>query len=184
MNITARLFSVVIAIAAMTGAANATVYTLSGQGIGPATATGTITTDGTLGVLSQSDIIGVDLTVADANGSVAADTYILVIGADLTATAKGLFFNYDGIDAAFVTYSTDFESGYCMATGPGTCAGVPDSEAILVNNKLYQGPSLAGLNVEFATAAVSEPATWAMLIMGLGAVGATLRRRKAALFVA
>jgi PEP-CTERM motif len=40
------------------------------------------------------------------------------------------------------------------------------------------GPPLPGVPVVEPVAAVPEPATWAMLLVGLGGIGATLRRRR------
>jgi len=181
MRSTTRFLSAAIAMAAMTSAAHATtVYTLSGQGIGSATATGTITTDGTLGVLTQANITGVNITVADGGGSAAVDSFTTLSGTDLTATASGLFFDYGGGSSEyFVTFSSDTTSAYCIATGSPTCSGVPDSEVIEVNSVIHQGPSLAGSTVEIATAGVPEPATWAMVLVGFGLAGAAMRRRTA-----
>lgn len=52
------------------------------------------------------------------------------------------------------------------------------SAAQLPTNDRDDGFKLSKLVVK-ATPAVPEPATWAMLIMGFGAIGASLRRRKA-----
>lgn len=46
----------------------------------------------------------------------------------------------------------------------------------LASNAAGVGPILA--DVEYAVAAVPEPAEWAMLVTGLGAAGAALRRRR------
>jgi hypothetical protein len=81
---------------------SATVYDLVNQGIAPATATGTITTDGMLGVLSQSDITALNITVDDgAHSFILTLPDLLFSGSDLSATASGLFFNYAAVDGGF-----------------------------------------------------------------------------------
>ena len=63
------LASILVVSSLATQIAHATVYNLVNQGIDPATATGTITTDGTIGVLSQSNITGLDILVSDGTNS-------------------------------------------------------------------------------------------------------------------
>jgi hypothetical protein len=175
-----RVVPVAIMATAMTDAAHATVYNLIDEAIGPARATGTITTDGALGVLSISDITGVDITVAEGSNALAVDDTTTIIGSALTATAKGLFFDFAGDSiSAFVTYSSVGEnSGYCIATGSVACHLVYNDESIEVDSTVYDGRSLAGSTVEIATAVVPESATWVMMLVGVGAVGAVLRRRQ------
>ena len=58
---------------------------------------GTITTDGTLGTLTSSDITGYSLTVANANRTdtlTAHNSSESIGGSGVTATASGLFYNY------------------------------------------------------------------------------------------
>lgn len=179
MNFTTRILSAAIALAAMTSAAHATVYTLTGRDISPATATGTITTDGTLGVLSQANITGVDITVADAAGPVVVGSLITLAGTDLTATATGLFFTYGGQQGNeyFTTYDAAITAAFCISTGSQLCNGAADNQ-IVVNGTAYSSNAAPGSTVEIATTgAVPEPATWALMLLGFGGVGVVLRRR-------
>jgi hypothetical protein len=78
------------------GAADATVYAIEGQDIPPATISGTITTDGTLGALTLANIIGIDLTVSDGSNTVVLTIPYALVGSSLAATSAGLFFDYTG----------------------------------------------------------------------------------------
>jgi PEP-CTERM motif len=105
------------------------VYDLIGQG----NVQGTITTDGTLGVLSVGDITGWDLilngvgasfTLSKNTPSVQNNSGVLLSGADLTATPSDLMFNYSGKDNGVFAFQTTFYSGYhywCNAASAGIC---------------------------------------------------------------
>lgn len=62
---------------------------------------GTITTNGTIGALTQADILSWNLNLIDQlnsandSNSTPADSYIYFAGNGLTATATGLFFNFN-----------------------------------------------------------------------------------------
>ena len=155
----------------VTPIADATVYNLWNQDIAPGTATGTVTTDGTFGVLSQSNITSLNITVADPTNSFTLTFLdLLFFGSDLSATASGLFFNFSGVDGgvfAAVNFAT--LNGYCVASSPQSCEFTPASEALLVANQLFQGPVQTG-EVQIAVAAVPEPSTWAMLLIGFAGI--------------
>jgi hypothetical protein len=161
--------------------ANAMVYDLVNQNIAPGTASGTITTDGTLGVLSQSNITGLNITVADTTNSFTLTfSDLLFSGSDLSATATGLFFDFAGLDGGFfagVNLGPTF-NGYCVASLGQSCEFTPASEALLVASQLYQGPVQTGEVQIAAVAAVPEPSTWAMLLLGFAGIGFTAYRRK------
>jgi PEP-CTERM motif len=106
------------------------VYDTIGQG----NIQGTITTDGTLGVLSVGDITGWDLTLNGVGASftlskntpsVQNNSGVQLTGADLTATPGDLMFNYSGTDNGVFAFQTiPFYSGYnywCNATSAGIC---------------------------------------------------------------
>ena len=69
-----------------------------------------------------------------------------------------------------IDYDANVDSSYKITFGVNGAAAGPISNTIYVN----QG----------AGAAVPEPATWAMMIMGFGAAGALLRRRRTAILAA
>jgi hypothetical protein len=68
----------------------------------------------------------------------------------------------------------------CVASFGQSCEFIPASEAMLVASVLYQGPVETG-EVQIAVAAVPEPSTWAMLILGFAGLGFMAYRRKNAM---
>jgi hypothetical protein len=89
------------------------VYNFVAETIGPYTVTGTITTDGTIGTLSTSDIVAWDLTATDdSNPSISFNTatgFAFVAGSDLSATATQILFNFTGSDSS--SFDTGTTSG-------------------------------------------------------------------------
>ena len=70
--------------------------------------------------------------------------------------------------------------------GPQLFSGTTSAPTLLTGNfTLTGGPSGAGgiLTVKSLVAAVPEPGTWAMMIVGLGLAGSAMRRRKATMRV-
>jgi len=55
------------------------------------------------------------------------------------------------------------------------------AKSLVQNGAIKMNTFSAGLSVNAMRAAIPEPATWAMMILGFGAVGAVIRRRRAAL---
>jgi hypothetical protein len=102
-----------------------TVYTINASGTTPIvsgensplsdTVSGSITTDGTIGVLQSSNILSWDLDITDnlnpaydvvltpSNSKIVED-----LGNGLTASATGLFFNFSDSGAEFVIQGTTF----------------------------------------------------------------------------
>jgi hypothetical protein len=87
-------------------------YTVN-QAVGLGSVTGFITTDGTIGTLSNSDIVGWNLALNDghgdmfdlttANGQVRCNS---CVEGDLTASSSALMFNFSGPTEEFVFEST------------------------------------------------------------------------------
>src|SRR3974390_853371 len=99
--------SALLAVAALSGAATAADITYAvARSIGAGTVTGTITTDGQIGVLAQSDIVSWTLTLTDPNLvggspdtiSSASAAQTAVGGQDLVASARQITFNFDSAD--------------------------------------------------------------------------------------
>ncbi len=117
--------------------------------VGAGTVTGTITTDGTLGILHTANIIDWDLvlkngfgTTLDLTGPSAAAPVegADVVGSDLTASAQSLSFNFSATDGGFFviqenglfnggTYFCDgaLSQANCTAGGESDFPGVLDS---------------------------------------------------------
>jgi hypothetical protein len=95
------------------------------------TVNGSITTDGTIGVLGASDILSWNLDLIDdlnaANDVDLTNTNSAIIvfsGNNLTATATGLFFNYSGTGQFGIQEDGFFYSGeyyFCFSTGSADC---------------------------------------------------------------
>jgi hypothetical protein len=118
---------------------------------------------------------GLDYTaVPNENGRVD----LLIAGADPFSTnpADVLFNFYLGSDAGpnpnpFTSYSFDITS---LIT-PGQSYQIRFAE---VDNQGFFNMGVDNVSVLATTGAVPEPATWAMMLMGFGAVGFAMRRRK------
>ena len=96
---------------------------------GGGSVTGTVTTDGATGTLGTSDFLAWNLTLNGIGASTtitSADSgaAVLVQGADTTATATTLSFNYSGVDNGLLLFQDNLFSGntyWCNATSNGTC---------------------------------------------------------------
>ena len=100
--ITVVLFAVVAAPAALR--ADDIIYTVN-QPVGPGSVTGFITTDGTIGTLSSTDIVDWNLTLNDGYGNtvdlIPSNSTVGNTGTDLTASSSDLMFNFSGGFGAF-----------------------------------------------------------------------------------
>jgi hypothetical protein len=156
------------------------------------TITGTITTDGTLGFLNSSNILNYDLQLKDnlrptfdvdltsANSGIWIDT-----GNGLTASTADLSFDFSNAGAIFIIQGTTygFSSGYqyfCFQATGGPCVA---GETIVPDYYAVDGVAATGLTGTVSlNSGVPEPATWAIMALGVGMVGGGLRvrRRKSA----
>jgi hypothetical protein len=82
-------------------------------------ATGNITTDGVIGVLSTADITGWNLTLNDGTRThllqgPSLNSVVAVRGSHLTASATGLFFNFSGSDEGDVIFGDSTGAFLCF----------------------------------------------------------------------
>jgi hypothetical protein len=179
------------ALWALASSASATVY-VDTRDIGFTSLVGTldlsITTDDTIGVLTSANITDYSImflferpgqfeqfTLTPANSS------FLLNGTGLSATSTGLIFDFGASGFLLFQNPTPGSGGpfYCLQvdacfdfSGPGEAAG-PTAGFYLTN--YYQGPQVIASSVG---GAVPEPASWAMMLLGFGAVGFAMRRSK------
>ena len=102
------------------------------QPIGAGGVTGQIITDGKTGVLSQSDIVGWDLTVKGAGATInlsssGGQSAVQLQGGDVTASSTQLLFNFSGTDSGYLLFQSNSPglfSGakyYCDAENASVC---------------------------------------------------------------
>lgn len=116
-------------------------------------------------------------------GNIAGSQTFSLLAAGFNGDFSGTTFNYanrivfDGsYRGAYDTADTMFTlpTGYSVIRYPGRCDSSGSTAEDLCGSARY---TLTYSYTPFATGAVPEPATWAMMILGMGAVGFAMRRR-------
>jgi hypothetical protein len=174
-----RLLIAATAIALLSaGAASANVYDFSFTGDNGVHGSGTFTTGPTGSPFTVTDVTG---TIFDSEGSLGSNPFTIT-GLSMYAGADNLlFFPASGSPVAFVDFGgisfttsggTDFNFGGGGSNPSGTVLN--DS----TNDPVGLPQVFGSSNITLSVAAVPEAATWAMMILGLGAVGAGLRLQR------
>ena len=150
------------------------------------TVSGSIITDGTIGFLQTGNVLDYNLylidnldltqsvTLTPSNSKIYGNS---VNG--LSPSASGLSFNFSQAGALFLIQGNEhgYGSGYqyfCFQATSGPCAA---GETIVPNYYQTDGVVVTSLIGTVPLGAVPEPASWAMMIGGIGFVGGAMRRR-------
>ncbi|NVD44296.1 PEPxxWA-CTERM sorting domain-containing protein [Qipengyuania atrilutea] len=160
------------------------IIDLSGNGL---SATGSISTDGTIGVLDAGNITAFTFNLDDGFDTFTItedNAETLFGGAGFIATLDSLRFNFSNPDAFALFQNPIPASGrnfICFAGG--LCGGGSNRVSITVRTFgggiPQTGNQIVG-SVGTVNGAVPEPATWAMMLLGFAATGMAMRRRKQA----
>lgn len=167
-----------------TSSFGAIVYDVN-RTIGAGSVTGTVTTDGTLGVLLTSNFLDWELLLNDSITSLtlfgpnsgSTNSGLSIVGSDFSATSSDLIFDFNGIGYALFQNPNPGSGINYWCLDASNCTGEPTGESVYFNGPI-QLSSLSGQQVIASVSSVPVPAAvWLFGSALMGLVG--VRRKKA-----
>jgi hypothetical protein len=181
-----------MAMAFTASSASAITY-LASRAVGDAFIELSITTDDTLGVLSDQNILDWTLTLTQDDESFTlygpgdqdnVNSSHQIIGQALTATRRQLFFDFSALTESFFTLqspSIPSSEHLWYVFAPGSGAGEEGVIATIFADDFTStqriGPRAIAA-IDGVVPGIPEPATWALMITGFGLAGGMLRMRR------
>jgi hypothetical protein len=180
------------ALAVGSGAAHAQSVFVGQQAIGSATASYTVTTDGATGILQRSDLLSFTAILTNGATTVTFDTTApYFLGDALSSDGTNLYFDFDasagsyfGIPGPSSPESYDY---ICWQASDSLCF-YPSVAAVGMN---LSGTFSGAVNPAYVSAqsgnqvigsvvpaALPEPSTWALMLLGFLGIGIASRRNR------
>lgn len=157
----------------LTSPADASVYVIDFSGA--VSVSGTITTDGAIGLLGPSDFTAFNFTVSGGGASTdfnSAAGYVIDLASGVTATAAGLFFNFNGHNNnSFIFFSPGFVlPAFCIQDASSDCVTPFPAGLTYTTPLTFANSHLTGSNTQIASI-IPEPATWTLMLLGFAGLG-------------
>ena len=171
-------------ISFVTVQANADVIYNVNESFGGGTITGTVTTNGIMGVINNQNAF-TDWNVTLSNGSIssslnAANSYIFSLNFMFNASANTLTFNHD-FGSFFLIIQNSHVGFWCLEGGNRGCAGYAGQSVFSIDNNGSRSTFInSGLNhssVFESGNEVPEPGVLALMMLGLLAAAAVRKSR-------
>jgi hypothetical protein len=144
--------------------------------VGTFTVTGTVTTDGTVGLVTKNNFLDWDLAL-NQNGTaintlIKGDGSFILTNSILDASPTSLTFDHSLNSTFFLIISQNLQSFWCVQGVASVCGGPPSVSAI--DTSLGGGIAPRSGVVQYGTLAVPavpEPSTWALMLLGFAGLG-------------
>jgi hypothetical protein len=175
-----RLLAAAVTAIFAAGAADALTYRGSLHA-GATTASYTIVTDDTLGVLTAANLLSVTATITSAShtGSFTNPDDLRADGAPLVASASQIKFD-PSVEGGFVAggYSGSAYQLICLTGLYTRCFDEPFGSIFLAADLYHNDYAYTNPVAPYVVARIPEPAAWSLLIAGFGLSGLAVRRRR------
>jgi hypothetical protein len=177
-------FGVALSIFAQSASAATILYNVDLVS-GANSVVGEITTDGHSGTLAAKDIVSFSLQITSAGqtADLSSGDPVLVNGNNFTATTSGLFFNFSSNSGGNLLLFNMDNGGFndvCFNDKSESCSDNRSAVGLTVGDQDIGANFISETgNFEIGVAAaVPEPSTWAMMILGFLGVGFMAYQRK------
>lgn len=148
--------------------------------IGVGSVTGTIETDGTIGVLATANILNWNLVLNDGSSTFTItgnNSAVLVQGSALTTTTTQILFDFSTTAIGFVLFQNpSIGSGinfWCLESATGNCANNPSAETVRLSAAYVNTPRVGNTAIASTSSVTTTPANvptlsfWGVLMMSL-----------------